>query len=162
MEESRTITHGIANLFAVEQNIYRGGDPTPEGWAWLKGEGVKVVVKLNTQCEGTDAVAEKLGMIVHRFPIPWWRQTILRPSMTTLRNALAVIIQRKAPVFVHCEFGRERTGLLIACFRLWQGWSKDEAYTEMIAHGFRIAAAQGLFGRWNSIDQNAFSDLTTD
>jgi hypothetical protein len=68
-----TIEHGIPNLFAVEQDILRGGQPNVDGWTYLKSQGVICVIKLNTEEEGSDAVAEALGMVVHRFPIPWLR-----------------------------------------------------------------------------------------
>ena len=138
------ISHGISNLFAVEQDIFRGGDPTPEGWAWLKGEGVQVVVKLNTHSEGTDSIAERIGMVVHRFPIPWWRQTIWHPSQRLIRGAVSLI---KPRAYVHCEHGEDRTGLIVGCFRLSQGWAEDDAWEEMIAHGFHCAL-QGLVRAW--------------
>ena len=144
MEESRTISHGIENLFAVEQGIFRGGDPTPEGWAWLKGEGVKIVIKLNTCSEGTDAVAEKLGMIVHRFPINWFYQTIWHPSDRLLHAAVSLL---QAGSYVHCEHGEDRTGIVVGCFRLSQGWTKEDAWAEMIGHRFHIGL-QGLVRAW--------------
>ncbi len=145
MESPGQISHGIENLFAVEQDIFRGGDPTPEGWAWLKDEGVRVVVKLNTQSEGTDAVAEKVGMIVHRLPIGWFRQTIWHPTQSLIRSAVALI---QPHTFVHCEHGEDRTGLIVGCFRLSQGWTKEDAWDEMLGHRFHIGL-QGLVRAWN-------------
>ena len=144
-----TNSPGIPNLFSVEQsqNIWRGGQPSPEGWIWLKEHGVTDVVKLNTEGEGSDALATRMGMKVHPFPIPWWRQTILRPDQSTLVNAVACLTQN---VFVHCLHGNDRTGLVIGCFRLSEGWTKGDAYAEMIAHGFHDELLQGLEGRWNT------------
>ena len=144
MENSGTITHGIENLFAVEQDIFRGGDPTPEGWAWLKGEGVKVVIKLNTQCEGTDSVAVASGLIVHRFPINWFYQTIWHPRQRLLHAAVALMQPHS---FVHCEHGEDRTGLVVGCYRLSCGWTKEDAWAEMIGHRFHIGL-QGLVRAW--------------
>jgi hypothetical protein len=158
------LLHGIPNLFAVEQdrNIWRGGTPTAEGWAYLKGQGITDVVKLNTEAEGRDAVAEACGMTIHRFPIPWWRQVFLWPKQADLIAAVACI---KRHTFIHCgsdartaspdaqedntQGGEDRSGLLVGCFRLSQGWTKADAYAEMLAHSFH-AALQGLQGRWNS------------
>lgn len=145
MAGSGTTIHGIENLFAVEPDIFRGGDPTPEGWAWLKGEGVCVVVKLNTQSEGTDAVAEKLGMIVHRFPICWFYQTFWHPSQSLLKAAVSLIAPH---TYVHCEHGEDRTSLVVGCFRLSQGWTKEDAWDEMLSHHFHIAL-QGLVRAWD-------------
>ena len=140
-------SHGIENLFAVEQDqcIFRGGDPTPDGWRWLWDQGVRRVVKLNTASEGDDAVAVRIGMQVFRFPIPWWQQTIWHPSDRLLHQAVAEI---QAATLVHCEFGEDRSGLIVACFRLSQGWSKDDACEEMLAHGFHLALG-GLVRAWD-------------
>jgi protein tyrosine/serine phosphatase len=41
-------------------------------------------------------------------------------------------------VFVHCERGSERTGVMIACYRMsTDGWTAEQALTEMEAFGFR-------------------------
>jgi hypothetical protein len=144
------VQSGIPNLFAVEQTpapcIYRGGQPNAEGWKWLAGEGIKVVIKLNLETEGSDKAASDLGLTVYRFPIPWWRQMLWRPRQSDLKAAVPLIIPG---TFVHCEHGEDRTGLVIGCFRLFQGWSKDEAYEEMLAHCFH-PTLQGLQGRWLS------------
>jgi protein tyrosine/serine phosphatase len=139
---------GIPNLFAVEQelNLWRGGDPTLNGWLYLKDLGITTVIKLNTASEGSDAQAEVLGVAVFRFPIPWWRQVLLRPSQRDLKKAVALMTRN---VLVHCERGEDRTGLVVGCFRLSQGWSKVDAYSEMKAHNFH-EELQGLQGRWNT------------
>ena len=152
----------IPNLFAVEQDIFRGAQPTVNGWKWLQAEGITNVVKLNTEAEGSDAYAEQLGFKINRFPIPWWRQVFFRPSQSLLVAAVACI---KPHTFIHCgsdartaspdsqedntQGGEDRTGLIVGCFRLSQGWAKGDAYAEMIAHGFHVAL-QGLQGRWES------------
>jgi tyrosine-protein phosphatase SIW14 len=142
------IIHGIPNLFAVEQNILRGGQPNDDGWAYLKTQGVCCVIKLNTEEEGSDATAEKLGMQVFKYPIPWWRQMLWRPKQRDLLAAVALIA---SGTFIHCEHGEDRTGLVVGCFRLSQGLTKPDAYAEMLAFSFH-PSLQGLQGRWNSED----------
>ena len=143
-----TITSGIPNLFAVDQDILRGGQPSADGWSYLKSQGITDVVKLNEESEASDAVAISMGMVVHYFPIPWWRQMIWRPKQSDLVSAVALV---KPHTFIHCEHGQDRTGLVVGCFRLKQGWTKTDAYAEMLAHEFH-PALQGLQGRWNSED----------
>lgn len=139
----------IPNLFAVDQrlNILRGGDPDTLGWVHLKDLGIERVIKLNTFAEGSDRMAEALGMKVYRFPIPLWRQVLWRPKEKDLRAAVELMA---ANTYAHCEFGQDRTGILVGYFRvIKQGWSKAEAYEEMLDFGFH-PALQGLQGRWNS------------
>lgn len=150
-----TISNGIPNLFAVEQDILRGGQPSSVGWDYLKSQGIVCVIKLNTEEEGSDAPAEAMGMIVHRFPIPWWRQMLWRPKQSDLQAAVALM---KPHTYVHCEHGQDRTGLVVGCFRLSQGLTKDDAYAEMLVHEFH-PALQGLQGRWNSENGSDWIDL---
>ena len=43
----------------------------------------------------------------------------------------------KQPVFVHCKHGADRTGLVVAAYRIVvQGWPKQDAIAEMTDGGF--------------------------
>jgi protein tyrosine/serine phosphatase len=42
----------------------------------------------------------------------------------------------QAPVYVHCEHGKDRTGLVIALYRMrYDGWTQEQAAAEMVAMG---------------------------
>lgn len=149
--------HGIPNLHAFEQDRFRGGQPTRNGWRWLHSQGITDVVKLNPESEGSDSCAESLSMNIHYFPIPWWRQMFIRPSQSLLVQAVACL---KPHVFVHCEHGEDRTGLVVGCFRLSQGWTKQDAFEEMMAFNFHTTL-QALMGRWNSENPADWLSLQT-
>jgi tyrosine-protein phosphatase SIW14 len=52
------------------------------------------------------------------------------------------------PVLIHCKAGLHRTGVLAAVYRMeYQGWSHEEAYRELRAHGF---------GEWVSSSANDY------
>ena len=41
------------------------------------------------------------------------------------------------PVYVHCKAGQNRTGFVIATYRMvYQGWTPEEAVREMRTYGF--------------------------
>jgi protein tyrosine/serine phosphatase len=43
----------------------------------------------------------------------------------------------RTPVFVHCQHGADRTGMMVAMYRVVvQGWSKADAIDEMRRGGF--------------------------
>jgi protein tyrosine/serine phosphatase len=49
--------------------------------------------------------------------------------------------QAKGPVLVHCQHGADRTGVVIAMYRIiYQGWSKQQALDEMENGGFNFHA----------------------
>jgi len=123
--------------------VWRGGQPTAAGWRALAALGVTNVVKLDTESEGSDAPAEALGMRVRRFPVGWLRQAAGDPSADLAAAAQAVV----PGTFVHCLHGQDRTGVVVAEWRVRHGWSKEAAEREMLAAGFHKSLG-GLRRAW--------------
>src|SRR5262249_46501483 len=106
---------GVPNLARVEPGIWRGGQPTQEGWRYLKSIGVCRIIKLNTSAESSDFEAEKLGIIVIRCPINPVQATFGKPDAEAMRTAL----RSMGPgTYVHCSHGQDRTGLFIGLYRV--------------------------------------------
>ncbi len=60
----------------------------------------------------------------------------LPPDEYTVARALN-IINIGEPTYIHCKHGVDRTGYIIAAYRMrCQGWSYEKAKAEMMAHGF--------------------------
>ncbi len=58
-------------------------------------------------------------------------------SPKKLTQALQIIRQSPKPLLVHCQYGADRTGAVIAAYRIVeQGWSKEEAIREMQYGGY--------------------------
>ena len=131
------VDHEIPNFRPVtgDPGVYRGGQPTSQaGWAYLQSIGVSNVVKLDLESEASDSDARALGMTVNYFPIDALHQRLLKPDRQTVSNAVVAI---KPGTYVHCKHGRDRTGLIIGCKRVWRdGWVKTNAWNEMTADGF--------------------------
>lgn len=123
----------IPNFSVVESGVYRGGQPNSAGWKRLAAMGVTTVVKLNTESEGSDSTAEKLGMRVIRVPITTVQQ-IIGPVAPQLEEGLSNI---SSNTYIHCKFGMNRTGTLIMLYRLRVcNWTKDEAEKEADSLGW--------------------------
>lgn len=138
---STKLVGGVPNLAPVETSVYRGGQPTEAGWKLLKSLGVTNVIKLDTESEGSDSVAETLGMHVWRFPIDQWGQMTGDGVGLAITNAVAHL---GPGTYVHCLHGQDRTGLAVALYRLNEGWRKSDAEKEMLTMGFHKA----LWGLW--------------
>ena len=140
------LTHGIPNFAQVDYTIARGGQPTIEGWVWLASQGYTNVIKLNTDEEGSDAAAEAIGMTVQRFPISLTDQIFYLKHRDLIWGAVDAI---KPHTYIHCEHGQDRTGLVVAVWRVDSiGYDANiiaMAQNEMLAHGFH----KSLFGLWN-------------
>jgi tyrosine-protein phosphatase SIW14 len=127
-------TENVRLVTGVIPGIYRGGQPDDAGWNWLKAQGVIRVVKLNLECEGTDVAAEALGMTLFYHPIDKVEQLVFRPKYDEVKAAVGVI---QPGTYIHCEHGEDRTGLVVACYRVWSGgWNKELAEKEMDDCGF--------------------------
>jgi protein tyrosine/serine phosphatase len=142
------VQHDIPNFRPVLEHpgVYRGGQPRSlSAWAYLQSLGVSNVVKLNLESEASDHEARALGMTVTYYPIDALHQVLLKPDRTAVSNAVAAI---KPGTYVHCKLGRDRTGLIVGCNRVWRdGWTKSNAWHEMLASGFR-PRLRGLTDFW--------------
>ena len=140
------LDNGIPNFRQVTNSVYRGGQPNPDGWAYLKSIGVTNVVKLNEESEGSDADAVKLGMTVHRFPISFPEQLIGPVNPKSIAGAVSSI---SSNTYLHCLHGQDRTGLAAACWRVKNGMPKADAEKEMLDHGFHKTLG-GLWKFWEN------------
>jgi len=144
-------TRGIPNLHQVEADLWRGGQPNDEGWAYLKSLGVKTVVKLNFEKEGSDEEAKVLGMNVYsvEFPPSDLENLEQGPTQGQLDAAVALLIDPKLrPLYVHCQHGQDRTGLVVGAYRVAHDyWTRSKAYREMKNLGFHWELL-GLLDAW--------------
>lgn len=121
----------LPNFFKVNDHIYRGGQPKPEGFAELKKLGVATVIDLRDNDDNAlkeKALVEKTGMRFVNFPLGNWA----RPDAKDIEKILAEInAAANQPVFVHCKRGSDRTGTVIAVYRMTHdGWDAKRAGDE--------------------------------
>lgn len=125
---------GPADRFhQVTPAIYRGAQPKMERFADLAAMGIRTVINLRSTPEGVERerrVVEGLGMKFVNIPLRGYRS----PSDEAIGKALAEMdeaVRTQAAAFVHCKLGKDRTGTVIACFRIArQGWGNREALRE--------------------------------
>jgi len=145
----------LPNFREVTPGVYRGGQPTAAGWAYLKSLGVKTDVKLDLPSEGSDEEAAKLGIKVvdASGPPADFRNALGAPKPERIRLAVQTLQDESQwPVYVHCRHGQDRTGLVVGLFRvLHDHYTKAQAYKEMRAHHFH-PALHGLHEMWESFD----------
>jgi protein-tyrosine phosphatase len=122
---------GIQNFHEVDANVYRGAQPSSNGFRYLSGIGVKTV--LNLRMYDGAATREKeivtsLGMKYVNVPMTG----LTPPTPAEITRILALLEDRSGgPVFVHCMRGADRTGAVIAAYRIdHDHWSSDQALIE--------------------------------
>jgi protein tyrosine phosphatase (PTP) superfamily phosphohydrolase (DUF442 family) len=124
---------GLENTGRVAPGVFRGAQPGKDGYATLKAMGIRTVIDLRTT-ESEKQQVEAVGMKAIAVPIEMSRNG-LREKVD---RALALMTDpANQPVYVHCRHGQDRTGIVVAAYRMkQQGWSLAEAEAEMQAYGF--------------------------
>jgi len=125
---------GLPNLYRVSADLYRGAQPKAEGLKELKKLGIRTVVDLR-ESSGNQARLAELGLVYKRIPMT----AFFVKDDDVVRFLQIVGNPGHTPIFVHCQRGADRTGLMCAVYRIAiQGWTKDEAIAEMTQGGFRF------------------------
>jgi protein tyrosine/serine phosphatase len=138
-ESTATLAPSIRRFDRVDARLYRGAQPDAAGFEALKRLGIKTVVNLR-QNDSERATVEALGMRYVSL------STGLAPfgldggmDEGIVRGFFAVMDdEASGPVFVHCRRGADRTGTLVAMYRIArQGWTAKAAYDEARSIGMR-------------------------
>lgn len=124
---------GLSNVGRMAPGVFRGAQPSVEGYATLKKMGIKTVIDLRTT-ENEKAKVEAAGMKAIAVPIAMSHDG-LKEKVDRVVSLMADPANQ--PVFVHCRHGQDRTGIVVAAYRMKVGkWSLADAETEMQAFGF--------------------------
>lgn len=125
---------GLRDLNKVSDDLYRGAQPTAEGFRELKKLGIKTIVNLRASHADSDLLGDT-GLACELIPMTAWHAE----TEDAIKFLKIVTDKTKTPVFVHCLHGADRTGTMCAVYRIVvQGWSKAEAIREMKEGGFRF------------------------
>jgi len=125
---------GVPNFHQVNERLYRGGQPTTEGFQSLAKMGVKTVIDLRETSERSAAEENTLKSLNMRYvAVPM----INCPSPEQASKVLAIMNEQSAgPVFIHCRRGADRTATLVACYRIsHDNWENEKALKEARSFG---------------------------
>jgi protein-tyrosine phosphatase len=120
-----------SNLYQVDKNLYRSHQPTAEDRDWLARLQIKTIVNLR-----------KSNPDKKQFPdFQLAHAPMNAATATPAQIALALheirTAQTQGNVLLHCLHGSDRTGVVIAMYRvIYQNWSITDAKTEMIQGGY--------------------------
>lgn len=120
----------LQNFWQVSPLLYRSAQPLPEDFRELQRRGISEVLDLRLYHR--DMPAPEATLDLQQAPL-----SAGNINSWYLTQALQVIANARQPVLVHCLHGSDRTGLVVAMYRVvCQGWSKQQAIEEMEDGGY--------------------------
>jgi protein tyrosine/serine phosphatase len=128
-------TTSIENYGIVNSKLSRGAVPTKEGYEQLKKDGVVRVIDLRGPSEVSAdefAWAGNLGIDYNWVPL----SNVAAPSKEDVERILNLIDTIVGKVFVHYVYGCDRTGTIVACYRIRNcKWTAERAQKEADYYG---------------------------
>lgn len=128
----------INNLRRITTNLYRGSAPSPKDVLWLK-KNLKInkIISLDEHFgKIIDKTTRILGIKHLILPIDGNNKKTL---LNLFSHNLKHLLLDDGPTYIHCHYGKDRTGLVAALFKCkYMGMSPDDAIKEAKSLGFGV------------------------
>ena len=156
---------GVGNFQKVDDHVFRGAQPNHEGFTNLSKLGIQTVIDLREP--GDRSATERqwvTGAGMRYISVPMYGMAA--PSNASVLKVLGLLEDGgTGPVFVHCKRGADRTGGVIACYRVEHDhWKNDRALAEArsLGMGWFQTAIQGYVRKYQPRDLTALAPKTLD
>jgi len=132
---------GLPNLYRVNATLYRSAQPAREGFVLLASHAslangdppIKTIVSLRAFHDDEPRIPASTSLRVAQVSFKTWHPED-QDVIEFLRIVTTPALQ---PVLVHCQHGSDRTGTMVAIYRIAiDGWTKAQATDEMVRGGF--------------------------
>ncbi|MBU0916726.1 MULTISPECIES: fused DSP-PTPase phosphatase/NAD kinase-like protein [Aquabacterium] len=137
------MTTDVVNACIVSPGVlWRGGKPDEQGASALLSKGVGTVVNLEMLHSDKGSFQQATvasSRQVDYFEVPEWEpNVIIAPGWVddSVAEFIAIVRTQPRPVYVHCRSGQNRTGVMVAAYRI-------------IEEGLSVEAAIDEMGRYN-------------
>ncbi len=121
----------LNNAYQVDSRVFRSAQPDKAGMRDLRQLGITRVLSLREYHDDEDEAVDS-GLKTFRVSM---NAAAIRDEEVV--QALKIITASDAPILVHCWHGSDRTGTVVAMYRMVvQGWSREDAIDELIHGGY--------------------------
>lgn len=122
---------GFKNLYKINDSIYRSEQPSKEGMQQLQELGIKTILNFRNHHNDKDEVA-KTNLISERIAL-----NTNKITYADIVQSLKIMQKAKKPILLHCLHGSDRTGCMIAAYRMvYNNYTKQQAISELTSPEF--------------------------
>lgn len=123
------VVEGVQNLYRISPELYRSGQPTPQGFTNLQEMGIRSILNMR-EYHKDERKARHTNLTLLSYPVAAGEVT-----EADVENCLRMMKSAPKPIVIHCWHGSDRTGIIVAAYRIiYEGWSVAQAEAE-----FRMA-----------------------
>jgi len=154
----------IQNFCQVTPKVLcRGAKPDKDDAAWLVEHGVRTIVNLELLHDDRAAFEQVRLSYNGRYELGYFRVRdweplpVIAPKLSDKHVAhfLAIMSQAPKPVYVHCRSGQNRTGVMVAAYRvIVEGEGDDNAIEKAVKE------MEAYQGHWFKADASYIRSLT--
>lgn len=120
------------NLYQMSPTLYRSALPDQGAVPLLQKLKVATVINFLPESDSSWLSAPGIAQV----QLPYRTNHVDDADVLKALRAIQTA-EAKGPVLMHCKHGSDRTGLMAAMYRVVvQGWSKEDALSEMTQGGF--------------------------
>lgn len=132
------VSEVLGNWHQVDGRVYRSAQPDAAAMAAVENAGIKRVLNLRQFHDDED---EAEGTQLRLYHVPFNAAAIKDEYVVA---ALKIIRASDQPILIHCWHGSDRTGTIVAMYRIVeQGWSKQAAIDELRNGGYGYHSIYG-------------------
>ena len=121
----------VENFYQVAPGLYRSAQPSAEAFKELEKFGIVTVINLREKHSDAPLI-QNTGLRLIEVPTNTWEM-----GDNEVIAVLNLIKNEPRPILVHCRHGADRTGLMMAVYRIiFEGWTREAALEELRDGGY--------------------------
>lgn len=121
----------LNNFWKINDTIYRSEQPHKKDFVYLNNLGFRAVLNLRT-CHTDKKLINNFNIVEYNV-----KMKAGHFGDKEIIESIKVIRDSPKPLIVHCWHGSDRTGVVIAMFRIiYQNWTKEQALLELQNGGY--------------------------